>query len=97
MATLLAILVRGNPADSDMDLVPSDVLTGMHLLRMLQKHYQQHDLGFFQPLANHPHRVYNHIFVFFLNYFLCFLFVSKQRNPCLCLCVCVCVYLFLFV
>eukprot|EP01083_Nonionella_stella_P069654 185807_1 len=38
MGGLISILMRGNPHD-DLELTPSDIVTGLHLLRMLQKHY----------------------------------------------------------
>ena len=48
MGGLITILMKGNPYDN-LELTPSDIITGLHLLRMLQKHYGLFDEKFYFP------------------------------------------------
>ena len=61
MADLMAILTQTHHIDNEdiQYLAPSDILTGLQLYRMLQKHYQLHDLRFYHPYKadNYQHTV----------------------------------------
>ena len=57
LGSLLTILVRGNPHDT-LHLAPSDIVTGLNLLKMLQKHYGLFDKRFYQPLAGQTYKFY---------------------------------------
>eukprot|EP00485_Elphidium_margaritaceum_P017008 CAMPEP_0202730042 /NCGR_PEP_ID=MMETSP1385-20130828/186440_1 /ASSEMBLY_ACC=CAM_ASM_000861 /TAXON_ID=933848 /ORGANISM="Elphidium margaritaceum" /LENGTH=338 /DNA_ID=CAMNT_0049396315 /DNA_START=18 /DNA_END=1030 /DNA_ORIENTATION=- len=52
MGGLITILSHGNPYDN-LELTPSDIVTGLHLLRMLQKHYGLFDEKFYFPFNAH--------------------------------------------
>ena len=61
MGGLLDILTQTYHIQNEhiQNLAPSDVMTGLQLYRMLQKHYQLHDLGFYHPYKsdNYKHKV----------------------------------------
>lgn len=58
MGGLLEILRTTEHLNSDEveHLAPSDIVVGLQLYRMLQKHYGQHDDGFFQPFASEEYQ-----------------------------------------
>lgn len=61
MGGLMQILIQTHHIQNEniQNLAPSDILTGLQLYRMLQKHYQLHDLGFYHPYkaSNYTHKV----------------------------------------
>eukprot|EP01083_Nonionella_stella_P187980 691853_1 len=64
MTSMMEMLMQTEHINNETvrNLAPSDVFTGLQLYRMLQKHYQMHDFGFYHPYTakNYTHKFVNH-------------------------------------